>query len=238
MIAGQGGNQLDTIQMDFTARRFDTFSEEFTIEYYDDNQTLQELDLTGATAQMQLKKRKSDASPFFSFDVAISGNTITISKNHLMMDLTAGKYWHDIEIKNADGDHITWIQGRFIIVEHITHYVDTILSYIKTTISSVVSIFNVPKVTYLVSFISTILLQNVITYKLKTFFSTTASFLGISFIIEEITTVFKSISIIVTVPKTILTTVFRAIVSITTNIYHYSVSRWSTKIEFQSFYST
>ena len=84
-IAGQDSNRLSAIRMDFTARRYDTFSETFTVQYYDDDQVLQELDLTGAIAQMQLKKKKSDADPFFHMDVAISGNNIIVSKNHTVI---------------------------------------------------------------------------------------------------------------------------------------------------------
>jgi hypothetical protein len=39
-------------------------------------------------------------------DVAISGNELTVSKNHLKMDMSAGKYWYDIEIKDADGNPV------------------------------------------------------------------------------------------------------------------------------------
>lgn len=232
MIAGESGNQLDTIQMDFTARRFDTFSEEFTIEYYDDDQALQEVDLTGATAQMQLKKKKSDASPFFSFDVAISGNTITISKNHTKMDLPAGKYWHDIEIKDADGNHITWIQGRFVVVEHVTHYVDTYLTYFVSIIKSVLSIIDVPKISYGLQFITTLLLKSVVVYRFKSIFVSVLKFVTINFIVKKVIAVFSSVIDIKTVPKTIYQVIFGLIVRIENYVIYYGTSRFEIKVTF------
>lgn len=232
MIAGQGGNQLDTIQMDFTARRFDTFSEIFKIEYYDDDQNLQELDLTGATAQMQLKKRKSDAKAFFNMDVAISGNELTISKNHLMMDLPAGKYWYDIEIKNVDGDHITWVQGRFIVVEHITEYVETYLSYLWYTFKSVLSITDVPKISYFTKWISTLLFQNSTVYWLKAKFSSMLQFESIQFIVDKILVGFTLLLTITNIPKTILIASFRLIVDMSDQVYYYSAGRFGTIITF------
>ena len=232
MIAGQGGNQLDTIQMDFTARRFDTFNEVFTIEYYDDDQNLQELDLTGARAQMQLKKRKSDASPFFSMDAAISGNEITISKNHTMMDMPKGKYWFDIEIKDADGDHITWVQGRFVVVEHITHYVDTYLTDLWYTLKSTLSIVDVPKISYYTKWISTLLFQNSTVYWLKSIFKSTLKFESINFIVSKVVVGFAAVLAIATVPKTIFVTAFRLTVDMSDQVYYYSTGIFQVRVIF------
>ena len=232
MISGTSGNQLDAIQMDFVARRYDTFSETFSVEYYDDDQILQEVDLTGATAQMQLKKRKSDATAFFNMDVAISGNDIIVSKNHIAMDIPKGKYWYDIEIKDSDGNHITWVEGRFVVIEHVTQYVDTVLTYIWTTIDSVLNIFDVPKTTIMVYLKSILSFVTGTVFWIKTIFKVSIEFIGLNFIIKEYINKFVSTVGIYTVPKTIFATVFRLIVSMTTNIYYYSTNIWSTNVTF------
>jgi hypothetical protein len=232
MIVGKGGNQLDTIQMDFTARRFDTFSEVFAIEYYDSDGILQEVDLTGATAQMQLKKRKSDATPFFNMDIAISGNKLTVSKNHLMMDLPAGKYWYDIEIKDSSGDHITWVQGRFVVVEHITEFVDTILTYVSTTFNSILTIFNVPKITFVSSFIDNIIFKNIVVYRLKAFWNTALKFTTINFIVKKVTVIFLSTLTIMNVPKIFCGTVFRVIVNMTNYLRYTGTINFNIRVIF------
>lgn len=153
-IAGQNSGNLDTIRMDFTCRRYDTFSETFNIEYYDTDGVLQEVDLTGAYAQMWVKKRKTDTTPVLVMDINISGNELTISKDKDSMSLAAGSYWHDIEIMDADDNHITWVEGRFYVVEHVTEFVrevekeikyllETALSYSEGVFTKLVSSFQV-----------------------------------------------------------------------------------------------
>lgn len=144
-IAGQNSGNLDTIRMDFTVRRYDTFSETFNIEYYNSDGILTEVDLTSAFAQMWVKKKKTDTTPVLVMDVNISGNEITISKDRSLMKLARGNYYHDIEIKNSDGDHITWIEGRFIVLEHITEYVDEHLKEYYTYFTNFLSFLDVPK---------------------------------------------------------------------------------------------
>jgi hypothetical protein len=151
MIAGQNSS-FNKIWMDFTARRYDTFSETFEINYIDEFERKATLDLTGAFAQMHIKKKKGDGEPILVMDCAISGNELTISKNHLEMDLPKGRYWHDIEIKDADSTHITWIEGRFIIVEHVTVYLDEIIQKIKPVFSTMLSIVTAPKLPFSLSF--------------------------------------------------------------------------------------
>jgi hypothetical protein len=187
---------------------------------------------------MQLKKRKSDAIPFFNMDVAISGNELTISKNHLMMDIPAGKYWYDIEVKDASSDHITWVQGRFVVVEHITEFVDTILTYVSTTFNSILTIFNVPKITF-VTYLRSILTFTISpVYRLITTFSNIVGFTSLGFLVKKYINTFASIVKINTVPKIVFTTVWRAIISITTNIYYTNISRWSTSVSFQTIISS
>lgn len=141
-IAGQNSGNLNTVQMDFTCRRYDTFSETFNIEYYDENGILQEVDLTGAYAQMWVKKKKSDALPTLVMDINISGNELTISKDKDSMKLAAGSYWHDIEIMDANDNHITWIEGRFYVVEHVTEFVREIEEEIKHSFETAISYTN------------------------------------------------------------------------------------------------
>lgn len=144
-IAGRNSGNLNTIRMDFTVRRYDTFSETFNIEYYDSDGILQEVDLTDGFAQMWVKKKKTDTIPTLVMDVNLSGNEITISKDRNAMNLARGSYWHDIEVKDADGNHITWIEGRFIVLEHITEYIDEHLKEYYTYFTTLLSFFDVPK---------------------------------------------------------------------------------------------
>ena len=144
-IAGQNSGNLNTIRMDFTVRRYDTFSETFNIEYYDTDGILQEVDLTSAFAQMWVKKKKSDTKPILVMDVNISGNEITISKDRNAMKLTRGNYYHDIEVKDSDGKHITWIEGRFIVLEHVTEYIDEHLNEYYTYFTNLLFFLDVPK---------------------------------------------------------------------------------------------
>ena len=232
MIAGEGSNQLDTIQMDFVARRFDTFSETFTIEYYDDDGALQEVDLTGAEAQMQLKKRKTDATPFFNMDIAISGNEVTVSKNYTQMDLPKGKYWHDLEIKDADGNHITWVQGRFVVVEHITHFVDTYVASFTNAIKAALEIIEVPKTT-IVSYLKSMLsFENQTVFWLKSILKVTPTFITLLFIKKYYSGVFKSILSISTIPKTVILTAFRVAVLYTTNVLTYGEANFGVTVNF------
>ncbi len=145
MIAGQNSGNLNTIRMDFTVRRYDTFSETFNIEYYNSDGILTEVDLTSAFAQMWVKKKKTDTTPVLVMDVNLSGNEITISKDRSLMKLARGNYYHDIEVKNSDGDHITWIEGRFIVLEHVTEYIDEHLNEYYTYFTNLLSFLDVPK---------------------------------------------------------------------------------------------
>lgn len=124
MIAGRDSNSLNTVRMDFTVRRYDTFSETFEIQYYDSSGVLQTVDLTDAFAQMWVKKKKTDTAPVLVMDIAISGNELTISKDRSMMKLPAGRYYYDIEIKDVNLKNITWVEGRFTVLEHVTEWVN------------------------------------------------------------------------------------------------------------------
>ena len=209
MIAGENSGQLNAIHMDFVARRFDTFSEVFSITYYDDDGILQEVDLTGANAQMQLKKRKTDAEPFFNMDIAISGNELTVSKYHQQMDLPVGKYWHDIEVKDVDGNHITWIEGRFIVVEHVTEYVDTYITKVWCIIKSVLGISDIPKTFLGTVFQSLLSIVSINIHNLKTVLSAIPGFSTLAFIVKKYTSKFGSILGITDVPKIILSGLFK-----------------------------
>lgn len=145
MIAGQNSGNLNTIRMDFTCRRYDTFSETFNITYYDSDGILQEVDLTNASAQMWIKKKKTDTTPILVMDVNLSGNELTISKDRNSMKLARGNYFHDIEIKNSDGDHITWIEGKFKVLEHITEYIDEYITEYYNYFINLLSFLDVPK---------------------------------------------------------------------------------------------
>ena len=232
MIAGENSGQLDSIQMDFVARRFDTFSEVFTIEYYDDDQILQEVDLTGGYAQMQIKKRKSDASAILNMDVAISGNEITISKNHTLMDLPKGKYWFDLEVKDSDSAHITWVHGRFTVVEHVTQWIETFVATVWNKFESFLEMPDVPK-TIFANFIHQIL--TVITIPIYSFRAIIKSVLEITTlknIIRNYRGFFNIVLDIIRVPKIIFNVIFDCIVTFIAKIFFYGTARFATYVFF------
>jgi len=213
MIAGESGNQLDSIQMDFTARRYDTFSETFTIEYYDEDQVLTEVDLTGALVQMQVKKRKGDGEAVLNMDVAISGNEITISKPSNLMDLAKGKYWYDLEVQDSDGNQITWVEGRFMVVEHVTSWIEVQLVNFYDKIVEILSISTVPKtiLSYVIRSILTIETQ--VVYMLKAAIGQSLSFTSLNSIVKRYGPKWSLVLTIIQVPKRIYTATWQLLVS-------------------------
>lgn len=232
MIAGEDSSQLNSIQMDFVARRYDTFSETFTIEYYDDDQILQEVDLTGAKVQMQLKKRKSDANPIFNMDVAISGNEITISKHHTLMNLPKGKYWFDLEVKDSSSIHITWVHGRFIMVEHVTQYIETFLATMWTKFESFLTMPDVPKTIFARTFHSILSIITHIVYKFEVMITLVLKFTSLDSIVKKYSGFFRAILDIINVPKTVITTVFESIIIFIGKMFFYSSATFDVKVFF------
>ena len=232
MIAGENSGQLDSIQMDFVARRFDTFSEVFTIEYYDDDQILQEVDLTGGSVQMQIKKRKSDANAVLNMDVAISGNEITISKNHTLMDLPKGKYWFDLEVKDADSAHITWVHGRFTVVEHVTQWIETFVATIWNKFELFLEMPDVPKTVFARFFHHILTIITIPIYSFKAMMTAILNFNTIQNILRKYQGFFSIVLDIIKVPKRIFNAIFDCIVIFIAKIFFYGTARFATHIFF------
>ncbi len=212
MIAGEDSSQLNSIQMDFVARRYDTFSEVFTISYYDSNNILQEVDLTSAVVQMQIKKRKSDAGAILNMDVALSGNEITISKHHTLMSLAKGKYWYDLEVQDSDGNHITWVHGRFTVVEHVTEFVSTYFSNILMKFRALLEISTTTKFGFSTFMQSMLTIFTVTAYVFFGIPKVILKFITINWIVKEYPAFFKIILDIIDVPKTVINSIFSIMV--------------------------
>lgn len=231
MIAGQNSGNLRTIQMNFTARRYDTFSEVFTIEYRDAEGILQEVDLTGAEVQMAVKKKKGGETVLW-MDIAIDGNEITASKDRTLMNLPAGRYWYDLEVKDSDGNHITWIEGRFIMVEHVTEWVDTIYNYLSTVFKSILSFKDILVYPFHYVWNAVVKIETVPKTTNYVKYSLNILFKSIAMVVHRHTLVFKAMINISTVPKTRLNLFFRAIPYFITNVYYFTDARFRTIVVF------
>jgi hypothetical protein len=108
--------------MNFTHIKGDTFDEvAFSIKINN-----VDLDLTGATIKMQLKKT-SDSSSSLSFtSVASAGITITnpsgglFKINEQIIDIEVFNYAYDIQLTLASGVVKTYVSGTFNITKEIT----------------------------------------------------------------------------------------------------------------------
>lgn len=137
--SGSNKNLVRSIRMDFTVKRGDTFSYVYDVSAIDANGNETTADLTGYYAQMHLKKNRTDTHYFTAMatNISTTAGTITFYKSAEDMQITAGTYWYDLEIKDADGINVTWIEGKFKILQDITEWVDEIEKKIKAKIESV-----------------------------------------------------------------------------------------------------
>ena len=241
MIAGTRGDSIRRIWMDFTARRYDTFSETFEIKYMDENDNIVPLDLTDCTAQMHIKKKKGDGDPVLVMDVAVnSDNELVISKNHLLMDLAKGRYWHDIEIKDADDTHITWIEGRFIVIEHVTQYLDEIEQFFEPFFNGLLKIFTIPKTVFTALFEQEITLTGFVRYLLKSGipFRSKLSFTTILLALFKATLIFANKLIFEDSTKIKYKTIFLNELHIVTTVSVYYNCIFANKITFPSMFSS
>lgn len=230
-IAGRGGGQLNTMQLDFIARRYDTFSEVFTIEYRDDDNVLQEVDLTGATVQAAIKKKKNGPTVLW-LDVSVTGNEITLSKPNTEMDLPTGRYWWDLEVKDADGVHITWVEGRFTMIEHVTEFVETYLVKLWNTIKSVLSFKDILVYPFRALMKALLRFEDIPKTKLTVFIDTIISYVSIAMVVSKITTKFLVGLTISAVPKLTLKAVWKVAVGFITQVYYTREARFSVRVIF------
>lgn len=139
MISGNSsGSRKDlrkAIRMDFVVKRGDTFSYVYDVTYIDANGVEQIYDLTGCYAQMHLKKKQHDSSYYTAMAVNMdtSAGTITFFKSAIDMKIPAHNYWFDLEIKDAAGKNITWIEGRFKVIQDMTDWILEAKDYLTYT---------------------------------------------------------------------------------------------------------
>ena len=84
------------------------------------------IDLTGAVIRMQLRSECGGLVALSLTSVASAGITITNAVNGLfkinkqIIDIAAGNYSYDLEIRFADNTVKTWLSGAFLILCDIT----------------------------------------------------------------------------------------------------------------------
>ena len=84
------------------------------------------IDLTGAVIRMQLRSECGGLVALSLTSVASAGITITSAVNGLfkinkqIIDIAAGNYSYDLEIRFADNTVKTWLSGAFLILCDIT----------------------------------------------------------------------------------------------------------------------
>src|SRR5690606_8153479 len=101
----------------------------------------------------------------------LSGHTMTITRPD-MKNYPAGKYQYDIEIKDRDGNQVTYLEGDFVIEQDITEFVETMYEYFVGKFRSIIKIEN-PIVAHIrekISFTNKILLQILPHYRFKGIF--------------------------------------------------------------------
>lgn len=141
MISGRSSsgnkNLVRAVKMDFTVKRGNHFSYTYDITTIDANGDETAADLTGYSAQMQLKRKKSDSNYFTVMAVNIdTAGKITFYKTGADMQIPAGTYWYDLNIQNADGENVSWIEGKFKILQDITEWVDYVEEEIYAVLES------------------------------------------------------------------------------------------------------
>lgn len=149
--SGSTKNLNRAVRIDFAnVRRGDIFSYTYDVSSIDVNGTETTADLTGYYAQMHLKKKKTDESYYVAMDVVIdsSAGTITFSKSANDMRIPARTYWYDLEIKDANSRNITWIEGKFKVIQDITEWIlekyqdmTTVLSHVSMIVRGIAGEF-------------------------------------------------------------------------------------------------
>lgn len=137
MISGKNSysnkNLVKAIRMDFTVKKGDTFSYTYDVTYIDDNGEEKIYDLTNCFAQMQIKKKRTDKNYYtvMAVNINITTGQITFYKSNEDMQLEPGTYWYDLEIKNAEGVNITWIEGKFKVLPDVTQWIKEVKEFFE-----------------------------------------------------------------------------------------------------------
>lgn len=122
-IAGLNSSQnmFSGQRKDFIIMRRDTFSYTGTYDYFDTNNILQTYDFTGCIGKMDIKKKKTDIIPLRVVSVSFNMTDYTLYLSDEETDLDAGRYYYDLQIKDADNNMVTKLYGEFKVLQDVTH---------------------------------------------------------------------------------------------------------------------
>jgi hypothetical protein len=113
--------------LNFETIKGDTFNEvPFEVLRRIDPDTTEPINLSGAVIRMQLRKEPCAVAVLSFTTVANAGLTITNGVNGLfkineqIINIQAGRYYYDIEIRFSDNTVKTWVSGYFTVKNDIT----------------------------------------------------------------------------------------------------------------------
>ena len=107
--------------LNITCMKQDTFK--LNMDWVDGNNN--PIDLTGYTFKSQVKTSDVAPTSILTFEDSdftkdASGNLL-MSKSAADMNISAGKYFYDLQVtETATGDVSTWLGGLFIVQEDVT----------------------------------------------------------------------------------------------------------------------
>ena len=99
---------------DFVCRRGDTFTRNLT---FTTNGTTPQ---SFAGCSFAMKIVNSLGVVVFTIIPTIAGNVVTISETAFAMQVSAGNYYYDLQLTNADSTTVTMMQGYFTINKDVT----------------------------------------------------------------------------------------------------------------------
>lgn len=125
-IAGLNSSQNMFLgqRKDFIVMRKDTFSYTGTYTYYDSNNILQTYDFTDCVGKMDIKKKKTDTQPVRVVGVSFNATEYSIGLSGDDMNLDAGRYYYDLQIKDANGNMVTKLYGEIKVLQDVTDFDD------------------------------------------------------------------------------------------------------------------
>jgi len=106
-------------QSDLAIYQGDDWSAQVTVTYQDQTAA----DLTGYTAQAQIRTATADQQPVVSAEIttSIAGNIVTLSLTHdQTQQLTGAVYYWDLQLTSAAGDITTILAGKVKVTYEIT----------------------------------------------------------------------------------------------------------------------
>jgi hypothetical protein len=113
--------------LNFETIKGDTFNEvPFEVLRRIDINTTEPISLAGAVIRMQLRKEPCSVALLSFTSVNNAGITITngangqFKINEQIINIQAGRYYYDIEIRFSDNTVKTWVNGYFTVKQDIT----------------------------------------------------------------------------------------------------------------------